>query len=453
MKDEKIDYLKRAIKRNYKRFIGERTDGTATLMDVLKLFNIAIDETRVEDYQVETIDYNIPSIRVIDKKTNTTYTAEYTYEAKLLNYSGSTNFINLVINNPICKLERLYYIGSTDLIIGQMTFTDGDDELIFEKEMGNSIGFGLDAKTKFVIRYAKNISKDGRRGKQLLLNNIYMIKNEGSTFNQLYTYGNQHLIEYDDNQDKYCYNQNGNVVYGVNNCDVKELLHYLNGICFESTDVEIGRCLPHGISVKEFPELNDNDKYQSGIVFRGGTDHGVHHTLTIFKTRNQEDSVIDTKNNKVNYDLYLNYQAIKWENFTNENGMPDHRKVVVASKKARYPRIDDGNITSRELKNITKVLDTEFEDNTFIQFVIKELEIFGNRMDIQNGVLEEVLDVLSPELFVDKTFAEIYDLVSSNKDEYFRIIKEQFENATHIKRVEEKGKSKVLKVKEEHVEN
>lgn len=136
-------------------------------------------------------------------------------------------------------MERLYYIGSTDLIIGQMTFTDGDDELIFEKEMGNSIGFGLDAKTKFVIRYAKNISKDGRRGKQPLLNNIYMIKNEGSTFNQLYTYGNQHLIEYDDNQDKYCYNQNGNVTYGINSCEVKELLHYLNGICFESTDVEI----------------------------------------------------------------------------------------------------------------------------------------------------------------------------------------------------------------------
>lgn len=94
MKDEKIDYLKRAIKRNYKRFIGGRFDGEAKLIDVLKLFNISIDETRVEDYQVEAIDYNIPSIKVIDKKTNTTFTAEYTDEAKLLNYSGSTNFIN-----------------------------------------------------------------------------------------------------------------------------------------------------------------------------------------------------------------------------------------------------------------------------------------------------------------------------------------------------------------------
>ena len=101
---------------------------------------------------------------------------------------------------------------------------------------------------------------------------------------------------------------------------------------------------------------------------------------------------------------------------------------------------------------MTTVLDTEFEDNTFIQFVIKELETFGNRMDIQKGVLEEELDVLLPKVFIDKTFAEIYDLVSSDKEEYFRIIKEQFENATHIRRVEEKGKSKILKANED-VEN
>lgn len=144
--------------------------------------------------------------------------------------------------------------------------------------MGNSIGFGLDAETKFIIRYAKNIDKDSRRGKQPLLNNIYMIKNERSTFDQLYTYGNQHLIEYDDNQDKYCYNQNRNVIYGINSCEVKELLHYLHGICFESMDVEIERYLPYNISIENFSDLNNRDKYQSGIVFRGGTDHGVHHT-------------------------------------------------------------------------------------------------------------------------------------------------------------------------------
>lgn len=307
MKDEKIDYLKRAIKRNYKRFIGERTDGEATLMDVLKLFNISIDETRVEDYQVEAIDYNIPSIKVIDKKTNTTFTAEYTNRTRLLDYEG--DFVNVLISYQDCKLESIYSLGSDALIAGEMAFVDGVYELVFEKEMINKNG--LNAEIESIIRYTKKVVKKNTQGKQQLLTKTYKIRSDYSTFEQTKTYGGSHLIEYNDNQDKYYYTQNGNVIYGINDCEVKELLHYLNGICLESMNGAIMRYLPYNISIENFPELNNKEKYQSSIVFRGGTDHGVHHTLTIFKTRNQEDSVIDTKNNKVNYDLYLNYEAIR----------------------------------------------------------------------------------------------------------------------------------------------
>lgn len=59
MEQDKLNYLKRQIKRTYKRYTGERTDGKVTLTDVLKLFNIYIDEARLEDYIVETIDYSI----------------------------------------------------------------------------------------------------------------------------------------------------------------------------------------------------------------------------------------------------------------------------------------------------------------------------------------------------------------------------------------------------------
>lgn len=114
--------------------------------------------------------------------------------------------------------------------------------------------------------------------------------------------------------------------------------------------------------------------------------------------------------------------------------MPDHRKVVVAHKEARYPRLDNGNITSLEITNITEVLDTEFEDNIFIQFVINELKTFANKMDIQKGVVEEEFDPLSPKLFVDKSFDEICALVSTNKNDYFNLISEQFASATNIKK-------------------
>ena len=446
MDQNRIDYLKRAIKRNYKRYTGERTDGKATLMDVLKLFNISVDESRIDDYLIESIDYSVPSIKVIDKKTNTTYTSEYTDNAKLLNYSGSTNFVNVIISNPDCKLESLYYIGTEELIIEQMTFTDGDYELIFEREMENDIGFGLDANSKLVVRYVKNVPVRDRQGKQHLLSKIFETKNNNDTFEQKYTYSTQHFIEYDDDQDKYCYIKNGNVIYGVNNCDIRELIHYMHGICFESTNLDnISRYLPYNIEIDDFPELTNDEMYQSGIVFRGGTGNGIHHTFTIFKTKNQADNKTESEENKIGYDIYLKYEAIKWEHFEQENGMSDYKKIVVAYKEAQYPRLDDGNITSREIQNITEALDTEFEDDLFIEFVINELKIFVNKMDVQKGILEEEVEPLSPKVLFNKTFDEIYTLINANKNEYFNFISEQFISATNINRIDEKDQCKVLK--------
>lgn len=91
------------------------------------------------------------------------------------------------------------------------------------------------------------------------------------------------------------------------------------------------------------------------------------------------------------------------------------------------------------------MLDTEFEDDTFIQFVINELKTFANKMDIQKGLVEEELDPLSPKLLTNKSFEEIYNLVSANKEEYFKLIREQFESATNIIQAKENGQSRILK--------
>lgn len=430
MEQDKLNYLKRQIKRTYKRYTGERNDGKATLIDVLKLFNIYIDEARLEDYMVETIDYSIPSIKVLDKKTYTTYEAKYTDKADLLNYWGGTDFVNVICSNPNYKLESLYYIGSNALIVAKMTFTEGDYELTFEKEMGNSVGFGLDAKNKFAIRYTKNVQIKNQNAKQLLLSKIFMNKDDFETLEQNYTYSTQHFIKYDDQYDKYCYNQKYNTIYGVNDLVVNDLIHYLHGICFESTNVDTRRYLPYSIDLKDFSELSDKATLQSAIVFRGGTDNGIHHAFKILKTKNQSPNIIE--NGQVNYDIYLDYVAIKWNRGFKEDGRPERIKTVVAQKRVRYPRINDGNITSQEIKNIIKVLDTEFEDNIFIQTIINELKTFTNKMDIRNGLIQEEFDPLSPKLFINKTFDEISTLISTNKDDYFKLIREQFENATNI---------------------
>ena len=440
MYNDKEEYLKRVIKRTYKRYIGERTDGKATIVDVLKFFNISIDTTRLEDYDIESIDYNIPSIKVVDKKDNTTVTSKYTEDAKLLNYSGNTKFINVIITNPNYRIESLYYTNSTIPIISQLTFIKDDYELIFEKERENYFGFGINADTRFVIRYIKNIKEGRKTGKQPLLTKIYQIK-DSNTFEQDYTYGLQHLIKYNDRQDKYCYNEFGNVIYGINDIEIKDKLHRFNGICFEKINKEFHIYLPYNINEKDFTKYFNKNVCKSAIMFTGSTDEGIHHFLTISKNKNfNSDNALSDDN------IHLKYEAIKWKSITKEDGTPDQEKAIIAAKEFQVAKVNDDNISSLEIQNILEQLtakENEDIDNIFIQTVINELMNFINKLEIQKGFKEEPIDELSPKEFINKTFEEIYTLVNNDKDKFFDLISNQFHNATNIKL--EQGHTKILK--------
>lgn len=441
MYNDKEEYLKRVIKRTYKRYIGERTDGKATIVDVLKFFNISIDTTRLEDYDIESIDYNIPSIKVVDKKDNTTVTSKYTEDAKLLNYSGNTKFINVIITNPNYRIESLYYTNSTIPIISQLTFIKDDYELTFEKERENYFGFGISADTRFVIRYKKNIKEGRKTGKQSLLTKIYQIK-DSNTFEQDYTYDLQHLINYNDRQDKYCYNEFGTIIYGINNIEIKDKLHQFNGVCFEKINKEFRSYLPYNINEKNFTRYFNKNVCKSAIIFTGSTDEGIHHFLTISKNKtSNNDNTLTTDDN-----IHLKYEAIKWKSITKEDGIPDQEKVIIAKKELQVAKINDDNISSLEIQSILEQLtakENEDIDNIFIQTVINELMNFINKLEIQKGFKEEPIDELSPKEFINKTFEEIYTLISNDKDKFFDLISNQFHNATNIKL--EQGHTKILK--------
>lgn len=73
MYQDRIEYLKKAIKRTYKRYTGERTDGKATILDVAKFFNIPVNESRMDDYVINNINYSTPSIEITDRKNAVSY--------------------------------------------------------------------------------------------------------------------------------------------------------------------------------------------------------------------------------------------------------------------------------------------------------------------------------------------------------------------------------------------
>lgn len=76
--------------------------------------------------------------------------------------------------------------------------------------------------------------------------------------------------------------------------------------------------------------------------------------------------------------------------------------------------------------------------------VLQELQIFNEKIKLNEGLVQENLDTLSPKLLRDKSFKEIYDEVILNLDTYFDLAEEQFKTNTNIG--EEKEKHRVLKL-------
>ena len=422
MYQEKIEYLKRAIKRTYRRYTGERQDEKASLRDVADFFNIPIDESRLEDYTITKIDFSTPSIELLDNITYTTYISKYTDDAKLLNYyGGGIRFNSLLILLPTHKIDSLYYIGEKTPIIEQMTFKDGDFNLVFEREYANSVGLFKNNVIMFTIRYLQQLNHNNRNVQQHLLTRIYKDsysdgKRIGS-FEQLYTYGPNLWVKRNDSQDKYTYIKNNNVVYGISQLEQRDNHNILRGICFENTNGSLKDYFPYNIDAKNYPTLKDKNN-TSAMIFYGYTEYSSH-SLEIYK----RDS-----------NAHIKYNV-------RERGYGD----IIEDQELTIPLLSSGNISNADIQIILTTLQNQYSSDEFINLVSCELTSFGKKIDIKNGVIQEENDMLSPKLFINKSFDEIGELIGKNKEEYFKLISEQFETATNINKNKEKGHTKSLK--------
>ncbi len=422
MKQDKIEYLTKIIKRNYERYLGERANRKASLLDIATSFNIPIDQTREQDYMIQNIDYNDPSIEIVDTKTNTSYTATYTYDANLLHYSSEEKDFNRVVStSPIRQEERLYYIGNKTPIITKMTFTDGDYELVFEKEIGNSVNMFFKQGVKFSIKYLQNIMDHGKVVQQPLFTKIYKDsskdKNENAFFEQLYTYGGTYSRKEEDTQDCYTYLRNNQVIHGINQFRQKGFCNYLQAICLGNTKGSIDSYFPFNMYADDYPLLREGQTL-SAMLFQGGTSDGLHHSLEIYKGE----------------------EVIKIIYSCKDKDCPD----ATWNDEYCMPSIEDGNISSLELQYIISGLNSRIR-NSFTEIITDVLTTFGTKIDIGKGKILEKLEPLPSRLFIDLSFEEICSFVQSNKEECFRAISEQFEETTNIEKADQKGKTKVLK--------
>lgn len=423
MYQDRIKFLKRAIKRTYKQYTRERTDGEASIKDVADFFNIPIDEERIEDYYISAINISIPFIEINDTKTNTSYISEYTNDAELLNFygSGEPTFNRVVVTTPTHKIESLYYIGTEKPIIERLTINDGEYDLVFEREFPNSIGLFRNEGIQFVISYIQNINKKGRNLKQRLLTKLYTKSNsdEESTdsFEQIYTYGPPFAVRRNISQDKYAYVRNNSIIYGVGELSNLSNNSFLSGHCFESALENTKEYDSFNIDAYDYPFLKDKET-KSAMIFRGYTDENSHY-LEIYK--NRQEAIIDYSKR---------YQG------------------ETMGVETRIPLSRPGKISPVEIQLVIATLQEKYRDDSFISIVSSELDNFSKKIEIKNGTVEEDIDILNPRLYIDRPLGDTADIVEENKDEFMKTIRDQFNAATTISQTNKSSHKRVIKPEE-----
>lgn len=82
-------------------------NGTKTINDIIQTFHIKIDEYRLSDYELISLNYSDQiSLEFIDKKYNTLYTAKLI----LSYYTGALAYIRVDINSSTKKIKKLINI-------------------------------------------------------------------------------------------------------------------------------------------------------------------------------------------------------------------------------------------------------------------------------------------------------------------------------------------------------
>lgn len=174
---------------------------------------------------------------------------------------------------------------------------------------------------------------------------------------------------------------------------------------------------------KDYPLLNEAS-INSAMMFRFGTGDGIHHSLQVYKGKDAISVMYHSEKH--------HYEGKYYEE-------------TIANEEYGLPNLSDGTISSEEIQNLLSSLQARLEDNEVLDIISNELNTFGTKIDIRKGMVQEELDPISPKLFMDKSFDEICALISANKDDYFGLIREQFETAINVNGTPEKSQSKVLK--------
>lgn len=383
-----LGYLLRKVKRTYKWYTGERTDGTATILDLAKLFKLSIDEDKLEDYEVKSFKSEIPNIEIVSKSTGYTYFAEYSDSSELLSYSsGTLKFINQLISySDDVKRETTCSLFSEDVYYDRFSIKFSDHQKLRLNR------FGPNPYSIFSSEFTQtSISLEDTNSRQLghieysirsPKSDVYEFEMETRGWNQ-----------------EYQYNLNKGMIYAL-----EKHSDGIRAVIFaESVFNRIDYYLPLNFDiesdVKAENETLTNDQVYSVIWLIGP----CRTRIRIFK---------ECQNFKIQY-----FIRKSWD----EDG--ETFEYVIPVLNFCNP------VDYMECEHLANELGNYIKDEETLKLVREKLHEIKFRLMVSKGLAKKEETVLSIEKYRDLPFDDAIKLFVENKDE---ILKEIF------KRIEEK---------------
>ena len=379
-------------------------------------FNIVLEESRLEDYEFKSFNPKKSTIEILDKKTGAVYSSKIDREADILDFHDcSAKYSNWKMVSPRYKLEKLFHLASKNPVISykspvieRLTFSEGEYDLIFEKQKPYHIETYRNHGLALNIRYVKRIECDGQVYSTDLLSRTYvehLIGEDKGNFEELCACAPSEEIPCDSSLEEKTDVVKDSVVYTFNESVYPSLEsnnHDMIGVCFENAKVDVRKYLPSNFQTHN--GLLTNESTISGIVINGGLGNN-HHSLEIYKT---PDCI------RVRYGVH---DLDSFEGMCREFNISNRNLDTICTS---------------EIAEVIGALTALYDDDEFIRLAITKLENFSERINVRRGHLREVCDALDPKLFLYRTMGEIATVVLANKDAYFDLARRDFEKATTV---------------------
>lgn len=432
METNNYDDIKTKIGDVYRKFQNAK-DGV-TIADIAQMFSINLDENRLQDYKITYINLSRLEIEIKDQQDQSITYAEYTTSAEIPKSNGPSQFIKVQKTYPDqTTIEELYEVGKhNQLLTSQVIVTASNFSIAFQKELPLFNHPSPNRSVVEKITYAISPNAHENTMKEELFTKVFSYTSKEDNpksldylFHQTATITKTKRTDEQDNQNRYTYIYEDNVIMGIKELKKKNPFLYMESICFENmTDYEIDKYLPPHINEINTPELKMKE-YLSGLTFNAYANDRTHHSLKIFKDKEV---------------ILVIYNNFKYVLKIKENGRPDFTQELLAFKNTHYPNLAPGTITALEVKNIVSILKLEFGKDPFIALACEEMLNFASCLNRRLGPIKEEQDELAPENFIHMSTEQIAKKLRTNRQKYFSTMYDQYVDLTNIKLPEDQKK-------------